>query len=113
MTAFMNPGLDNDRQRVASRAIPWVDTGARVEAQLRRSGYLALQDVSCDVHSGSARLVGQVPSYYLKQIAQETAGEVEGVRTVLNELVVVPRGRRSPTGHDRTSAAVRSDRVGH
>jgi osmotically-inducible protein OsmY len=58
------------------------------EARLRASGYLALRDVSCIARDGVAHLHGCVPSYYLKQIAQEIAAAVEGVRLVVNKIEV-------------------------
>jgi osmotically-inducible protein OsmY len=66
------------------------------EARFRRSGYLALSDVACDVHDGVVHLRGRLPSYYLKQVAQAVAAEVEGVRLVVNRIEVT-----APTGCDR------------
>lgn len=66
--------------------------------RLRQRGYSALWDVTCDVHDGTARLLGRLPSHYLKQVAQSTAAEVAGVRRVVNLIVVAgpaPRVRAS------------------
>jgi osmotically-inducible protein OsmY len=60
----------------------------RIEDRLRRSGYLALREVACDTRGGVVRLRGCLPSYYLKQIAQATVSEVEGVRQIINRIKV-------------------------
>jgi hypothetical protein len=40
-------------------------------------------------------LRGRLPSYYLKQVAQETVGGVKGVRHVVNRIeVCAPRAGR-------------------
>ena len=59
-----------------------------IKASLIRRGYLALRDVSCDVHAGRVHLHGHLPSHYLKQVAQEAASEVSGVREVVNHIKV-------------------------
>jgi osmotically-inducible protein OsmY len=57
-------------------------------ARLRRSGYLALRDLRCEVASGVLHLRGRVPSYYLKQMAQSIVDEVDGVVQVFNFVEV-------------------------
>jgi hypothetical protein len=37
------------------------------------------------------RLIGRLPTYYLKQVAQAVVTEVEGVRRVVNLIEVVAR----------------------
>jgi osmotically-inducible protein OsmY len=73
-----------------------------VESRLRRSGYLALRDVTCEVQAGIARLRGRLPSYYLKQMAQAIVADVEGVRRVVNLIEVVVPSSRPSQGHDRS-----------
>lgn len=58
---------------------------------LQSSPYRSLRGVACQWQSGTARLTGRVPSYYMKQLAQETVRKVEGVQRVLNLVVVVDR----------------------
>ncbi len=81
VTASINPALDGN-DPLAPESIRRVRIGPAVEARLRRSGYLALRDVSCDVRAGTVRLHGQLPTYYLKQVAQEvvdtTNADLEG-----------------------------------
>jgi osmotically-inducible protein OsmY len=85
----------------ARRAYPDADLLLEVERRLRRSGYLALRDVSCELHAGIARLRGRVPTYYLKQMAQALVSEIEGVRLVINQFAVIARAGRSPLGRER------------
>jgi hypothetical protein len=72
-----------------------------VEALLRRSGYLALRDVSSVARGGVVYLCGRLPSYYFKQLAQELAAGVDGVRRVINRIEVVTAGQRPAVGRDR------------
>jgi osmotically-inducible protein OsmY len=69
------------------------------EQRLRRSSYLALQDVRCIATDDAVYLYGCLPSFYLKQVAQEIAAGVEGVHRVINRIEVLgpaagPRSRR-------------------
>jgi osmotically-inducible protein OsmY len=64
-----------------------------VQDRLRRSGYLALRELSCEARDGAVCLRGHVSSYYLKQIAQAAAGDLPGVHSVINLIeVIAPRG---------------------
>ena len=60
-----------------------------VECRLRGSHYLALRDIGCDYHDGVLTLRGWLPTYYLKQVAQEVSAGVEGVRSIANEIEVI------------------------
>jgi len=51
---------------------------ARVAESLKASGYAALQGVTAEHHEGVVFLRGRVPSFYMKQIAQEVARKVHG-----------------------------------
>ena len=59
-----------------------------VEEELRRSGYMALRHVACIARGDLVYLQGRLPSYFLKQVAQELAARVEGVRRVINRIDV-------------------------
>lgn len=74
-----------------------------IEERFRRSGYFALRDVSCDARNGVFTLRGRLPSYYLKQVAQAVAAEVEGVLRVVNRIEVIAPARRAPVGGDRAT----------
>jgi osmotically-inducible protein OsmY len=61
----------------------------QVVDRLWATGYLTLRDVACEVRDGIAYLDGRLRSHYLKQIAQATAAEVDGVRAVDNRIKVI------------------------
>ena len=65
------------------------------EGCLRRNPYLALKNVSCDCQAGVLVLRGCLPSYYLKQVAQEAVACLAGVKAVDNQIEVLPCGCRS------------------
>jgi osmotically-inducible protein OsmY len=60
----------------------------RIERALLASGYGALRNIDVNVHARTVILEGQVPSYYLKQVAQATALAVPGTMQVVNALDV-------------------------
>jgi len=66
------------------------DLACLVSIRLRRSGYAPLWCVKCEAQDDVVSLSGMVPSFYLKQIAQELAGHTVGVRRVENRLRVAP-----------------------
>lgn len=55
---------------------------------LRFSPYRALRSVRFDLRSGRICLVGIVPTYFMKQMAQETVRRVDGVKVIVNRIVV-------------------------
>jgi hypothetical protein len=65
------------------------------EGCLRRHPYLDLKQVSCDSQGGVLVLRGRLPTYYLKQVAQEVvAHQVQGVERIDNQIrVVTPASR--------------------
>jgi osmotically-inducible protein OsmY len=64
------------------------DACSLVAARLRRSGYPQLRSVQCEVRRGVARLTGTVPTFHLKQVAQELAAHTLGVWQVENRVQV-------------------------
>ena len=67
------------------------------EGCLRRNPYLALRNVSCEWRDGVLVLRGCLPSYYLKQVAQEVVARLDGVQAVDNQIqVMTPAPRPSP-----------------
>jgi osmotically-inducible protein OsmY len=68
------------------------------ERCLRWSPYLALRSVSCECREGVLVLRGCLPSYYLKQVAQEVVARLEGVETVDNQIQVVAPARPQRQG---------------
>jgi osmotically-inducible protein OsmY len=63
--------------------------------RLGDSGYMALRDVACEIAAGEARLSGRLPSHYLKQVAQAAVAGLDGVRTVRNQIEVIPGPRHA------------------
>jgi len=57
--------------------------------RLQQSPLAALRDVSCECRRGVLVLRGRVPSFYYKQLAQETVARIEGVVEVVNEVEVI------------------------
>jgi osmotically-inducible protein OsmY len=62
----------------------------RVEHALRATGYGALRAVAVSVNARLVVLLGRVPCYYFKQIAQTVALAVPGAHRVHNNLIVIP-----------------------
>jgi osmotically-inducible protein OsmY len=58
------------------------------EARLRGSPYLALRQISCGYRQGVLTLRGRLPTNSLKQLAQATVAEVEGVERIKNLIEV-------------------------
>jgi osmotically-inducible protein OsmY len=62
-----------------------------VRQALKASGYCHLAKLSALSQEGCVTLLGTVPSYYLKQVAQAVLEPVPGIRGINNRLVVVTR----------------------
>ena len=58
-------------QNPGFRPLPDDSIAESAESRLRGNAYLALKNIRCDVHGGVLKLSGCLPSYYLKQLAQE------------------------------------------
>ncbi len=67
----------------------------RAEQQLSRSCYPMLGCIACSYRNGVLVLEGRLPSYYLKQIAQELVFQVDGVDAVVNQIEVAAARNRS------------------
>jgi hypothetical protein len=80
----------------AGPANPSLNPQAVAERGLRSSRYSALKHVSCDYQGGVLVLRGCLPTYYLKQIAQEVVAHqfCEGERLENRIQVVRPAPRR-------------------
>jgi hypothetical protein len=58
------------------------------ERHLRRIPYLALKAVSCDWLDGTLVLQGRLPTYYLKQVAQEAVAKLDRSLRIENLIQV-------------------------
>jgi len=86
MLAFHPTGTEPDTQRPDPQASPQ----AVAERGLRSSRYSALKHVSCDYQGGVLVLRGCLPTYYLKQIAQEVVThQFDKVERLENRIQVV------------------------
>jgi osmotically-inducible protein OsmY len=75
-----------------ARTEPTLNVGELAEVRLRNNTYLALKNVSCEYEGGRLTLRGCLPSYYLKQVAQELVLGVAGVREIVNNIKVIKVG---------------------
>lgn len=62
--------------------------GRLAETCLHSSTHSALRKVTARYRAGTVTLHGQVPSFYLKQLAQAMVGKLAEVERVENELEV-------------------------
>jgi hypothetical protein len=58
--------------------------------RFRRSHYLEINRIQCEFRDGQLCLHGRVSSYFMKQSAQELVRSIDGVRTIQNDIEVVP-----------------------
>jgi len=64
-------------------------TADAAKQRMLHQPHLTMQRLWCEFDQGQLFLRGQVPSFYLKQLAQEAVVGMEGVRQVVNEIEVV------------------------
>jgi osmotically-inducible protein OsmY len=83
------PSDDPTHHDRATSAGAGAGVGERAEDRLRRSPYLALRVIGCADYEGAVTLRGCVPTYYLKQIAQEVVAGTKGVRAIINQIEVM------------------------
>ena len=69
---------------------PSVPTVLRaVNKRLQSSTYSSLRTIKCEQRRGILILQGVVPTFYEKQLAQETVRHIPGVDKIRNEIDVV------------------------
>ena len=56
--------------------------------RLSRSSYWQIRQITCRYHEGVLVLYGHLSFYYLKQLAQETVRDLEGVEEIINHIEV-------------------------
>jgi osmotically-inducible protein OsmY len=61
-----------------------------VESRMKQTSHFALQSVRCELHQGTAVLHGVLPNASLKQLAQDLARQTQGVRRIINQIVIAP-----------------------
>lgn len=67
----------------------------RATAILSNSPYLPLRSVKCNYEGGNVTLRGEVPTFYLKQLAQSLASGAVRPEQILNLVQVKPPGAPS------------------
>jgi hypothetical protein len=86
MLAVQTTGTEPDLQS----SDPQANFQAMAERALRSGPYPALKKLSCDYRAGVLVLRGCLPTYYLKQIAQEVvAQQLKGAGRLDNQIEVV------------------------
>jgi osmotically-inducible protein OsmY len=65
------------------------ETADAAKMRICRQPHLAFQRIWCEHAGGRLFLKGQVPSFYLKQLAQEAIAGMAGVVQVVNDIEVV------------------------
>ncbi len=68
---------------------PLIGQLSRATTALRRSPLAALRKLTIHETESSVMILGRVPSYYLKQQAQETVMPALGGRALVNRVTVV------------------------
>ncbi len=80
-------------------AAPLIDDAHRIAASAMQcwasSGYAALTHIDCCCRQGVLFIFGVVPSYYFKQMAQESIRVVEGIDKIVNQLTVQAKDQAS------------------
>ena len=66
----------------------------QVTSALQKNPYLDFTSLTCETQGGCVVLRGVVPSYFEKQMAQESIRSIEGINEILNELEVLGRTLR-------------------
>jgi osmotically-inducible protein OsmY len=70
------------------------DVVERAESELRRNSYVALKNVACEFRDGVLTLNGCLPTYYLKQVAQEAVARLDGIAKIENRIEVISPSQR-------------------
>ena len=81
-----------ERPKPTSESQLATSAAARAWQRLSRSPYQELREVHCSSRDGVLVLQGKVSSFYLKQLAQEIARQIEGVEIIANWLEVQGNG---------------------
>jgi osmotically-inducible protein OsmY len=62
---------------------------ALAKHRIQHQPHLSVQRIWCEYYGRKLYLRGQVPSYYLKQLAQTAVSGMDGVAQVVNEIEVL------------------------
>jgi len=82
------PTLIHPRRRIKPRRRPENPTVLKAKAALNQHAYGCLRDINVIEHDEQLVLQGDVDSFYLKQMAQETVLRIDPAATVSNQIAV-------------------------
>ena len=80
--------IKNDLTIVPTKSYVDIEIARDIETALHRNIYVDAEDVTVQVSNGAARLTGEQPTWYARDIAGETAALTSGVLNVTNEIAV-------------------------
>lgn len=69
---------------------------AQAKARLQASPYPSIRNIFCMYDEGILVLLGRVPSFFQKQLAQIAVANIEGVRQIVNRVEVQDGAALSP-----------------
>jgi hypothetical protein len=70
----------------------WTDITIVASQTLQTCNHLAIKRLQCDTQAGNLIIRGEVGSYYLKQLAQETLRSLNANHRIVNQLDVICQG---------------------
>ena len=59
-----------------------------VETRMRTCHYWHLRSITCESKQGVVTILGRVPSYYLRDLAERLVSQVDGVEEIVNLIQV-------------------------
>ena len=84
----VNPTAAQCTSRTRPTDAPHAKVAEAAGERFQASPYYALRSIVCEFHEGVLVLRGQVPSYYLKQLAQELVRDLDGIGVIVNVVDV-------------------------
>lgn len=73
------------------------DPAVNAKVILQSSSYVAIAQLRCEFDNGVLTISGELPSFYLKQLAQTLIRNIEGIQRIVN-CVEVSERRRTTSG---------------
>lgn len=80
--------LSNPSDRVPTAAERDGVLLVQVQKSLQQLGYQAVRTLAVQVHQGCLAVQGQVPSYFLRQVALECIKRQDGVTRIIDRIEV-------------------------
>ena len=65
-----------------------LDVEEQARVRLQHSLYRAIRRVSCHYDDGVLTLIGRVPTFHYKQLAQTAVADLDRIRVIVNEIEV-------------------------